>query len=284
MHSTARAHAVPIPAPARRAASPDTRRQGPSQGAARPRAMAIPRHRARGGGTARLILPLACLLAGLLAGRATASPGGVPSPARGPATRIPSPLAPRVPSSLAPRVPAPALSSTAARRVPGPGAYGAWPLAGRDPDLVAGRPTVSASLLDRVLADYGSPMAGEGRDLYRLGVRHGIDPAFALAFFIHESAAGTRGEATLTRNLGNIRAVPGAPSRDGYRAYGTWLEGADHWYRLIGTLYVGAWKLRTISAIVPVYAPSGDSNDPAAYIDDVRQLVAAWRAQAATGT
>lgn len=142
-----------------------------------------------------------------------------------------------------------------------------------------GKPSISAALIDRVLTDYGSPMAGQGKDLYRLGVKYGIDPAFALAFFVHESATGTRGEAVITHSLGNIRAVAGAPSRDGYRYYDTWLEGADHWFRLIKDLYIDQWKLSTVAAIIPVYAPSGDNNDPTAYIDDVQQLVSAWRAE-----
>ena len=142
-----------------------------------------------------------------------------------------------------------------------------------------GKPSISAALIDRVLSDYGSPMAGQGKDLYRLGLKYGIDPAFALAFFVHESATGTRGEAVITHSLGNIRAVAGAPSRNGYRYYDTWLEGAEHWYRLIKDLYIGQWKLSTVASIIPVYAPSGDSNDPTAYIDDVQQLVSAWRAE-----
>lgn len=144
---------------------------------------------------------------------------------------------------------------------------------------VQGGPSVTPAIIDRVLATYGSPMAGEGKQIYHLGVKYGIDPAFCLAFFVNESAAGTRGEAVLTHNLGNIRAVAGAPSLDGYRYYDTWLEGAEDWYRLISNVYVQQWGLRTVPAIIPVYAPSGDSNDPAAYISTVERLVTTWRAQ-----
>jgi hypothetical protein len=143
---------------------------------------------------------------------------------------------------------------------------------------VQGPPTVTPALINDVLRAYGSPMAGEGQQLYDLGVKYGIDPAYCLAFFVHESAAGTRGEAVLTHNLGNIRAVPGQPSRDGYRYFDTWLQGADAWYRLISSLYVHSWGLTTVRTIIPVYAPSADSNDPAAYIQDVEQMVADWRA------
>lgn len=145
---------------------------------------------------------------------------------------------------------------------------------------VRSKPTITPEQIDRVLAAYGSPMSGDGRQLYDLGVKYGIDPAFCLAFFVHESAAGTRGEAVLTHNLGNIRAIAGAASLDGYRYYDTWLEGAESWYQLISSLYVQDWGLSTVDAIIPVYAPSADSNDPASYIADVEQMVSSWRSQA----
>src|SRR5262249_28583509 len=72
---------------------------------------------------------------------------------------------------------------------------------------VRGAPSVSVAVIDQVLSAYDSPLAGQGQSLYDLGVRYGIDPAFCLAFFVHESAAGTRGEAALTHSLGNIRAT-----------------------------------------------------------------------------
>jgi hypothetical protein len=145
---------------------------------------------------------------------------------------------------------------------------------------VRGAPTISVGQINQVLGDYGSPMAGMGQAIYDLGVKYGIDPAYCLAFFVHESAAGTRGEAVSTHSVGNIRAVAGAPSRDGYRYYDTWQQGAEDWYRLISKLYINGWSLTTVDKIIPVYAPSGDNNDPTAYIDDVEQLVTAWRAQA----
>jgi hypothetical protein len=155
------------------------------------------------------------------------------------------------------------------------------PLAPAHPQAydVRGIPSISVAMIDQVLSAYGSPMAGDGKAIYDLGVKYGIDPAYCLAFFIHESAAGTRGEAVLTHSVGNIRAVAGAPSMDGYRYYSTWQEGAEDWYRLISTLYVRDWKLSTVDQIIPVYAPSGDNNDPSTYVDDVEQLVSAWRVQ-----
>ncbi len=146
-------------------------------------------------------------------------------------------------------------------------------------DTLAGPPTIDVTTINAVLASYDSPMAGKGQEIYDLGVQYGIDPAFCLAFFVHESAAGTRGEAVLTHSVGNIRAEPDAPSLDGYRLYDTWEQSVRDWYRLIGDVYIGQWHLRTVDQIVPVYAPADDDNDVSAYIRDVEALVSDWRAQ-----
>jgi hypothetical protein len=143
-------------------------------------------------------------------------------------------------------------------------------------------PTVSAALINQVLAAYGSPLAGQGQALYDLGIKYGIDPVFCLAFFVQESDAGTRGEAALTHSVGNLRPEAGAPSLDGYRYYNTWLEGAEDWYRLISNVYVAQWNLSRVDTIVPVYAPGNDDNDVTTYISNVEELVALWRAQSAT--
>ena len=141
------------------------------------------------------------------------------------------------------------------------------------------KPSISVDHINQILSSYGSPMAGQGQVLYDLGVKYGIDPAFCLAFFVHESGAGTQGEAAITHSVGNIRVVGNEPSRDGYRYYDTWTQGAEDWYRLISNLYITGWGLTTVERIIPVYAPSGDNNNTSAYIDDVEQLVGAWRAQ-----
>jgi hypothetical protein len=140
-----------------------------------------------------------------------------------------------------------------------------------------GPPSVSVGTIEAVLKQYGSEAAGRGQALYDLGVRYGINPAYALAFFVHESACGTKGVARFTHSIGNIRWTPGYDNYEGYRSYATWEQGIEDWYKLITDLYINGWGLRTVEDIVPVYAPYGDSNDPPSYIADVQSLVDAWR-------
>lgn len=142
---------------------------------------------------------------------------------------------------------------------------------------VIGPPSVDVALIQRVLRAYNSPAVDEAQAFYDLGVARGIDPAYCLAFFIVESAAGTRGVARTTYSVGNIRALTGQPSFEGYRRYDSWRDGIADWYRLIDEVYVRDLNLTTLDTIIPVYAPSLDSNDPALYILTVKRLVARWR-------
>lgn len=142
---------------------------------------------------------------------------------------------------------------------------------------VVGSPSIDVARIRRVLASYNSPAVDEAQAFYDLGVARGIDPAYCLAFFIVESAAGTRGVARTTYSVGNIRALAGQPSFEGYRRYEGWREGIADWYRLIDEVYVRDLGLDTIDGIVPIYAPGYDSNDPALYILTVKRLVARWR-------
>jgi len=138
-------------------------------------------------------------------------------------------------------------------------------------------PSVSAATIDRVLAGYGSPAAGQGATFYDLGVQYGIDPAYALAFYVHESSAGTRGVARFTHSIGNIRVTPGYANYEGYRAYATYAAGIEDWYQLIKELYIGEWGLTTPSAVTLRYAPWGDRNNPVQYATTVTALVDRWQ-------
>src|SRR5256885_9192932 len=47
--------------------------------------------------------------------------------------------------------------------------------------------------------------------LFRSGLKYGLDPAYALDFFMHESTFGTAGVARVTLSLSNMRCVPEYP-------------------------------------------------------------------------
>lgn len=145
------------------------------------------------------------------------------------------------------------------------------------PYSVIGPPSLSVAQIETVLRQYGSPAVGQGSKLYDLGVRYGIDPAYALAFFVHESGCGTKGVARFTSSLGNIRCTEGFECYEGYRKYPSWEAGMEDWYKLITELYIAGWNLRTVDEIIPVYAPWGDNNHPPTYIASVKAMVDSWR-------
>ncbi|HNP70031.1 MAG TPA: glucosaminidase domain-containing protein [Kouleothrix sp.] len=146
-----------------------------------------------------------------------------------------------------------------------------------------GTPSISAQFIDQVLAHYGSPAQGTGAIWVEMGQRYGIDPAYALAFFIHESSAGTNpGWAGLkpgggsTHNVGNIICAGYATCFGRFRDYASWDEGIEDWYKLIATEYVGNRGTATIEQIIPIYAPSFE-NDVGNYVATVVDLANAWR-------
>ncbi len=147
---------------------------------------------------------------------------------------------------------------------------------------VLGSPSVSAAFIDRVLAYYHSPAQGRGQALYDLGVKYGVDPVFALAFFMNESTFGTQGEATKTLALGNERCITDRScvdqDRGGYAQFDSWEDGFEHWYMLItGPLYKGDGRT-TVATIIPRYAPNSDHNNEQHYIWVVEYAVDTWRA------
>jgi hypothetical protein len=149
--------------------------------------------------------------------------------------------------------------------------------AGAAPYQADTAPTITVDRINAVLQEFNSPAAGSGQAFYDLGVRYGINPAVALAFFIHESAAGTKGVARFTNSVGNIRTTPGYRDYQGYRAYDSWTEGIEDFYKLIRDLYIDGWGLHTVAEILPRYAPAADNNDTAAYIANVQNLIDSWR-------
>ncbi len=154
---------------------------------------------------------------------------------------------------------------------------------------VLGPPSISAGMINQVLDHYHSSASGKGQVLYNLGVKYGVDPAFALAFFMNESTFGTQGMATATLALGNERCLSDRPcvntqglpclaGQSCYAQFTSWEDGFEHWYMLItGPLYKGA-GLTTVATIIPRYAPGSDHNDETHYIAVVEHAVDTWRA------
>ena len=145
-----------------------------------------------------------------------------------------------------------------------------------DMRLVGGHPSLSVTFINRVLSAAGSPAVGLGQTLYHDSMTYGIDDAFALGFFWHESSFGRYGAATVTHSLGNIICAGAARCVGRFRWYSSWQAGATDWYMLLSHEYLPR-GLVTLEQIVPVYAPSTE-NDVSAYIAAVRSAVVAWRA------
>ncbi|MBX0327794.1 glucosaminidase domain-containing protein [Oscillochloris sp. ZM17-4] len=167
-------------------------------------------------------------------------------------------------------------------------AAGSSPLAGAARSAgdyaLQGAPSITAQQIDAILASYGSPAAGTGAAWYNLGLKYGIDPAYAVAFFIHESSAGTNAAwaglkpgGASTHNVGNIICAGYATCYGRFRDYGSWDEGIEDWYRLIDVEYIKGRGTQTVKDIIPIYAPSFE-NDVQAYINSVTNMVDGWRA------
>jgi hypothetical protein len=160
--------------------------------------------------------------------------------------------------------------------------------AARDAGLaVVGQPTITVAQIEKVLASYNSPAVGHGQEIYDLGLKYGINPAISLAFFIHESGAGSnpawagwKENGDTTKNIGNIICTAGYRCHGRFRDYDTWGEGIEDWYKLISELYIGEWGRTTVEQIIPKYAPAADNNDESAYINVVKRLVEGWQREA----
>ena len=142
---------------------------------------------------------------------------------------------------------------------------------------ILGSPSLSAQQIDTILANAGSPAQGTGQTFYNDSLQYGIDDAYALAFFHHESSFGQSGAAAQTLSIGNIVCTAGYSCIGRFRAYPSWAAGITDWYELIKDQYVGRWGATTVESIIPHYAPSSDNNDEAGYIASVERDVQAWK-------
>ncbi len=141
------------------------------------------------------------------------------------------------------------------------------------------QPTITAQYIDSQLCSHQSPACGTGQSLYDLGKQYGIDPAFALAFFWHESNYGVNGVARVNHSLSNMRCVPAYACNGGYAYFPSWQAGYKAWYALIRSkVYVGGGRV-TVAQIIPTYAPASDHNDPTSYINAVQSSVNQYRSE-----
>jgi murein DD-endopeptidase MepM/ murein hydrolase activator NlpD len=123
----------------------------------------------------------------------------------------------------------------------------------------------------------------------RYGREYDIDPAFAVAFFIHESTAGTapgwaglKPDGSTTHNVGNIICAGYDTCYGRFRDYGSWEEGIADWYRLISVEYIEGRGTETVAEIIPIYAPAFE-NDVDLYVRTVEQMVDSWRGSTEPG-
>lgn len=79
---------------------------------------------------------------------------------------------------------------------------------------ITGEPSITAEEIEAILEEKESPAQGKARVFYDEGVRTGIDPVFALAFFNHESQMGKEGVAVRTQSIGNRRPKSTCSSAD----------------------------------------------------------------------
>lgn len=137
---------------------------------------------------------------------------------------------------------------------------------------------LNADQINRILGSYRSPATGLGATLVQLGQEYQIDPAVALAVFVHETTAGTAyGANRGTNQWGNIRCSEGWSGGciNGWRAYPSFAAAAEDWFRLMRETYVNGWGLNTVETFLPTYAPTFE-NDTAGYISQVRRLIRQW--------
>ena len=159
----------------------------------------------------------------------------------------------------------------------------------RDTVVIGVAPRISRETFCRVLRDAGSPAASECEAGYDAVAGQGVDPAFALAVFRHESRYGLAGICAQydTKNPGNTRSSRTGVGeviltpRGRFVRYPNWTEGwRDLAYRLVDPTYVYAGRgLTTIGAIIPVWAPAADGNAPERYIEAVIAAMREWIAQ-----
>ena len=147
-------------------------------------------------------------------------------------------------------------------------------------DDLAQKPTISIAEIDRVLESVNSPMLPYDADIYATGVQYGIDPVFALAFWMKESREASDGSvAAPDHNPGYTEGLAGDPRCGRWACWPTWPEGIAGWFHYMRVFFIDR-GISAVEDILPIYAPSSENNT-SGYIVFVLQRVATWRAESA---
>ncbi len=158
----------------------------------------------------------------------------------------------------------------------------ATPVPTRPPDdLIARSPSISIVEIGRVLERVNSPILPYAGDVYAYGKQYGIDPVFALAFWMKESREASDGSVAATyHNPGYTQGLGTDPHCGRWACWPTWPEGIAGWFHYMRIFFVDR-GIDTVEAILPIYAPSSDGNNTSGYITFVLHWAAVWRAESA---
>jgi len=159
----------------------------------------------------------------------------------------------------------------------------AWAISPSQYNVFQGSSTLSAEQIDKVLSDNKSPASGGGmgQRIIDLSAEYGIDPAYVMATFHHESNFGKSGMARESLSPGNLRCsswITWGTCQRGYTFFKSWEDGFKALYILLaGSHYAGA--SRTVpESIIPLFAPNSDGNHEAGYISALKHNIDSLRA------
>lgn len=172
-----------------------------------------------------------------------------------------------------------------------------------DPYPIIHAPTIAPVVFNAQLVRRNSPALKEasGQTFYNIITSYGLDANIGLGFFGKESEFGTYEHAGANKadvpldkvamsgakNWGNLRPNPDVNQPPGGRAthrvdskayglfcgYDTWQDGLRDWCdKMLSDLYWG----KTLLAVLEIYAPVKDGNDPVAYRKTLLEWAAAW--------
>ncbi len=151
---------------------------------------------------------------------------------------------------------------------------------------ITGSPSITAQQIDEILTKQNSPAAGTGKFMHEKGVEYGIDPVFAMAFFMKESTYGKFGVAERSHSIGNVRYTQGCDFKaesgksGAFCGYNSWEKGIEEWFSYMQRRFVKK-GITTDREIIPIYAPATE-NDVPKYISTIRNFVSKYKQIACT--